>query len=170
MHDGEYGTPDRLMEPFFRKKPSVITPVSTGDLFGLHFDQSDTILAKTLEADWHIFAILTKLPQNAHDFSPFHKNIWFGVTVNEQPDTWRLDELREIEAPVRWTIFEPLYSAIDYDLSWLNWIVIGPQTGPLLQPEKSWVQSVLDNAPNVPVFMKTTLDWSPKRREPPKPP
>ena len=158
---------DRLFEPFKLKKSAVITPVSTGDLFGLPFYMTRNIMDTVKGAYWHTFATLTKLPQNAYRFSPFPENVWFGVTVNEQRDTWRLDELRKIEAPVRWAIFEPLYSRIDYDLSWLNWIVIGPQTRPLLQPEKSWVQSVLENAPSVPVFMKSTLDWSPKRREPP---
>jgi len=158
---------DRLFEPFQLKKPAVITPVSTGDLFGLPSHMTRNIMDTVKGASWHTFATLTKMPQNAHKFSPFPENVWFGVTVNEQEDTWRLDELREIEAPVRWVIFEPLYSAIDHDLSWLDWIVLGPQTRPELQPKKEWVQSVLDNAPEVPIFMKSTLDWTPKRRDGP---
>lgn len=166
MHDGTRGTPNRLDEPLKRKKRAVITPVSTGDLFGLPHKMMAVILDIIEQASWHIFPILTKAPQNARLFR-YPSNVWFGVTVNEQADTWRLDKLRKIEAPIRWAIFEPLYSAIDYDLSWLDWIVIGPQTRPELQPEKAWVQSILDNAPSVSIFMKSTLRWSPKRRERP---
>ena len=155
------------MEAFSFKKPAVITPVSTGDLFGLYPYQTDIVLTKTLEAKQHIFALLTKLPQNAYRLSPFHRNIYFGVTVNQQSDLWRLDELKKIQAPVKYTLFEPLYSAIDYDLSFLDWIVIGPQTRPALQPRGCTSPVPLDNAGDTPVFMKATLEWSPKQRQGP---
>ena len=166
LHDGTRGTPDRLNEPLERKKPSVITPVSTGDLFGLPEDMATTILAVIEAADWHIFPTLTKAPQNAHRYI-YPDTVWFGVTVNDQADTWRLDELKNIRAKHKWMIAEPLYSAIDRDLTWLDWIVIGPQTRPSFQPREEWIQSVIDNAEGVPIFMKSNLEWCPKRRESP---
>lgn len=167
MHDGSRGTPDRLFEPYHRRKSAVITPVSTGDLFGLPVDMTRKILVVVKEAYWHTFSPLTKIPENARKWNPYPDNVWFGVTVNEQADVWRLGQLEKIEASVRWAIFEPLYSTIDYDLSWLDWIVIGNQTNPELQPEEAWVQSILDNAGRVPVFMKSNLEWENKRRESP---
>ena len=164
LHDGKNGTPSRLDEPLKRRTPAVINPVSTGDLFGLPKPMTLEILWTIQDADWHIFAVLTKAPQNSRVFR-IPDNVWFGVTVNEQADTWRLDELRGISARHKWAIFEPLYSAIDYDLSWLNWIVIGAQTRPELQPDEAWIQSILDNAPGGPVFMKSNLKWEPKRRD-----
>ena len=160
---------DRLFEPFKLRKRAVITPVSTGDLFGLPEEMTGEILIIVEKAFWHTFTILTKNPQNARRFNPYPKNVCFGVTVNEQQDTWRLDDVKKIEAPLKWCIFEPLYSPIDYDLSWLDWIVIGPQTKPQLQPEESWVQSILDNATAVPIFMKSTLKWPVQIRESPTP-
>jgi len=65
-----------------------------------------------------------------------------------------------------WAIFEPLYSSIDYDLTWLDWIIIGPQSSPEVQPEEEWVQSIIDNAEGVPIFMKSSLRYEPLRREP----
>ena len=159
---------DRLEEPLKLKKPAVITPVSTGDLFGLGWLITKPILQAIWRAPWHTFAILTKAPQNAARYI-FPENVWFGVTVNESADVWRLDILQGIHASIRWAIFEPLYSAVDYgDLSWLDWIVIGPQTRPELQPEREWVQGILDAAPGVPGWMKEGLDWGPLRREVPK--
>ena len=163
---------DRLYEPIRRKKPSVIVPVSTGDLFGQPLKTIHRIIDVIEEAHWHTFPILTKAPQNAGIFR-FPHNVWFGVTVNDKFDVWRLNELRGIlerqdYAIHGWAVFEPLYSEIDRDLTWLKWIIIGPQTRPDLQPEDEWVQTILDNAEGVPVFMKSNLEFSPIRRESPQ--
>lgn len=166
LHDGENGTPDRLNQPLDRKKPSVITPVSTGDLFGLPYKMTERILDVIEEASWHIFATLTKAPQLAWPFK-FPDNVWFGTTINEQADTWRLDITRKHVLSKTWAIFEPLYSPIDYDLTFLNWIVVGGQTGPTLYPKKEWVQSVVDNAGNVPIFIKSNLRGFSNKRESP---
>ena len=169
MHDGFGGTPNRLWEPHNYYTPAAITSVSTGDLFGLPDWMISVIVGLMDDTLWHIYATLTKMPQRAHRFSPYPPNIWFGVGVNEQADVWRLDELQKIKAQLKWAIFEPLYSAIDYDLTFLDWIIVGPQSRPNLQPKREWVQSILNNAEDVPVFMKSTLDWHlPKRREPPR--
>ncbi len=165
LHDGTQGTPYRLDEPLNRKKPSVITPVSTGDLFGLPREMTRKILDVVEEASWHIFALLTKAPDRATGWK-YPDNVAFGVTVNEQADVWRLEELEAIRAQWRWAIFEPLYGPVDHDLSFLNWIVIGHQTKPEIQPEEAWVKGILENAPGVPVFMKASLKYEPLRREP----
>ncbi len=165
LHDGETGTPDRINEPLERKIPSVIAPVSTGDLFGLPEDMTALLLAIIEKADWHIFTILTKAPQNAHHYT-YPNNVWFGVSINEQSDTWRLDELKKIRSKHKWMIAEPLYSEIDYDLTFLDWIIIGHQTRPELQPERAWVKGILERSQGVPVFMKGSLRYEPLRREP----
>ena len=167
LHNGENSTPDRIDEPLERKIPSVITPVSTGDLFGLPEDMTALILTIIEKADWHIFPTLTKAPQNAQN-EEYPGNLWFGVTINEQADTWRLDELKKIRSKHKWMIAEPLYSEIDYDLTFLDWIIIGPQSRPELQPEKQWVQSILDNAKEVPIFLKSSLCGFVKRQESPE--
>lgn len=167
LHDGTRGTPNRLEEPLKRKKPSVIAPVPTGDFCGLPIDMRERILNIIEEADWHIFPILTKAPHGRYIKVYYPDNVWFGVTVNEQNDIWRLEELKLIEALHKWAIFEPLYSEIEYELAWLDWIIIGPQSRPELQPENRWVQNILDNAPGVPIFMKSSLSFHPKKREGP---
>jgi len=167
LHDGKNGTPDRIEEPIQRKIPSVITPVSTGDLFGIPADMTTLLLTVIEIADWHIFPILTKAPQNAHRYI-YPDNVWFGVTVNDQADTWRLDELKKIHSKHKWMIAEPLYSEIDYDLTFLDWIIIGHQTNPELQPEKQWVQNIIDNAKEVPIFLKSGLRGFTKRQETPE--
>jgi protein gp37 len=154
--------PERLSEPLKTRKPSVITPVSMGDLFGLEVDHINRILAVTKLAHWHVYAILTKLPQYADkyhcDSGFWTENYWFGVTVNTQDDVWRLAVLKDIEAKKKYCLFEPLYGQIDYDLSWLDLAVIGPQNYPTVQPKREWVQSILDGKPRH-IYFKSKLKF-----------
>lgn len=158
---------ERLDEPLRFKKPAKIFPVSTGDLFGLEPSQIQAILDVMKQDNWHTFQILTKQPQNALSFNPFPNNVWFGVTVNMQADVWRLDELKNIEAKVRFCSFEPLYSKIDYDIAFLDWIIIGAQTRPEKQPDKEWVESLIKKAREhgIAVFLKNNLKWHERIQE-----
>ncbi len=142
----------------------MITPVSTGDLFGLEPAQIESILSVVRKASWHVFAVLTKVPDRAGIWE-YPDNVAFGVTVNEQADVWRLEELEAIRARWRWVIFEPLYGPVDHDLAFLDWVIIGHQTRPEIQPEGAWVKGILESAPGVPVFMKGSLRYEPLRRE-----
>jgi len=154
----------RLEEPLHLKKPAKIFVVSTGDLFGLKPEHTKAILKVIGYANWHIFQLLTKLPQNARNFNPYPNNVWFGVTVNMQADVWRLNILQEIKAKVKFCSFEPLYSNIDYNIAFLDWIIIGAQTRPLLSPKKKWVMALIEQARkyDIPVFIKNNLKWPKK--------
>jgi len=147
----------KLYEPMKMHKAAVITPVSMGDLFGQKTQDIERILAVMGSCWWHVFAVLTKLPQHALQFNPYLENVWFGVTVNSQAGVWRLDLLRKIEAPKKYCLFEPLYGPISYPLDFLDLIVIGPQNYPTVQPKKEWVDSIVKNAGSTPIFYKSKL-------------
>lgn len=129
-------------EPLKCRHRSVITPVPRGDLFGQSHKTIETILRIIDKANHHIFALLTKLPQIALKYNPYSNHVWFGVTVNSQADVWRLEILKRIDAKKKYVMFEPLYSAINYDISWVDLAVIGAQTNPLIQPKREWVESI----------------------------
>ena len=152
--------PERLDEPFKLKTPSVITPVSMGDIFDLDVKDVAKILDVVWKCDRHVFALLSKLRNDAYAllFDPYPDHVWFGVSVNCQDDVWRLDILREVEAKRKYCLFEPLYGPIKYDLSWLDLIVIGPQNYPTVQPKKRWVESIVRNAKGARIFFKSKLD------------
>jgi len=150
--------PERLKEPFMLGAPSVIQVVSVGDLFGLNPADAERILEVVFDCDRHIFTILTKMPQ-CGELLKYPREVWFGVTVNTQDDVWRLDILRKIDASKKYCLFEPLYGPIDYDLSWLDLIVIGPQNYPLRQPKPEWVKSVVENAGQARIFFKSKLKY-----------
>lgn len=150
--------PEKLHEPYSVKKPAVITPVSVGDLFGLTLPQFRLVWRIIELADWHVYALLTKLPNVALDYLPMRLKgkIWFGVTVNSQKDVWRLDMIRRLEVK-KYCLLEPLYGPIDYDLSFLDLIVIGPQNYPTVQPKKEWVESVVKNSGEAKIYFKSKL-------------
>jgi len=160
--------PWKLDEPKRRYKSANITPVSTGDLFGLRTKQTKMILDVVEDSDQHDFMILTKLPQNAWTFGRFPENVWFGTSINRQEDIWRLRSLeKSIKAEKKWAIFEPLYSEIDYDLSFLDWVIVGAQTRPERQPSKPWVGGIVKQADEneIPVWIKSNLKVWPNRRK-----
>jgi len=163
---------ERLNEPLRRKKPSGIFPVSMGDWLGVQIHYTRKVYEVMKKAEWHRFLTLTKQIQNLRItlakeiFIPEH--IWIGITVNSQKDIWRLEKLREIcHYAHTFVSFEPLYSEIDYALYFVDWIIIGAQTRPNLQPKKEWVEKLIDEADyyGIPVFLKDNLEWDNKRQE-----
>jgi protein gp37 len=151
--------PERLDEPLRERYSAVITPVSMGEMFDLQPNDVIKILDVCAEAHWHVFAFLTKKPQEAvkYNFSRISQ-CWFGVTVNSQNDVWRLNYLESIEGVKKYVLFEPLYGPIEYHgLQFLDLIVIGPQNYPLVQPKREWVESITKHVDIDHVFFKSKL-------------
>lgn len=187
--------PEALQEPLKVKKPQRIFVCSMSDLF--HDDvPADFILqviAVAAKARQHTFIILTKRPARAlqlfhnwglipddfHGMPPsgeeFPKNIWFGVTAENQA---RADEripiLLQIPATVRFVSIEPMLSEIDLQylcfngadgfgsLPGLDWVICGGETGPGARPmHPDWVRFLRDQceASSVPFFFKQWGAW-----------
>lgn len=61
---------------------------------------------------------------------------------------------------MKFVSFEPLYEDLSFvDLQGIDWIIVGAQTRPNLQPRPEWVGSLALNASKsgIPVFMKNNL-------------
>lgn len=110
-------------------------------------------------------------------------HVWLGVSVTCQADAdERIPLLLQTPAAYRWVSAEPLLGEVDLsqwlaverlqmpwskhwteqtgDVSRLNWVVVGAQTGPgAVPPRREWVQSIVDQcrAAGVPVFLKGNL-------------
>ena len=76
------------------------------------------------------------------------------------------------KAPVRFISFEPLLNDMSgADLTGIDWLIIGAQTGPRpIKPEPTWVQRLIDKAQRggVPVFVKDNVHWPETVREWPR--
>ncbi len=93
----------------------------------------------------HTYIILTKRPQDAR-FIDWPDSVWFGVSVENRREMWRIDVLRQVEAKVRWISFEPLLEDLGMvDLSGVHWAVVGGESGPSYRPmDHAWARGIRD--------------------------
>lgn len=86
-------------------------------------------------------------------------HLWQGVSVDTRKHGLpRIDELRDIDAAVRWLSIEPLLEDLgELDLRGIHWVVVGCESGPgarACKPE--WIMSIVEQckAAGVPVYVK----------------
>jgi protein gp37 len=132
------------------------------DLF--HDDVPMSFIAdvfRTIElAWWHKFQILTKRPERLltmTDSLPWPENVWMGVSVENQRWTTRIDDLRASGAQVKFLSCEPLLGPLQLDLSGIDWVIVGGESGHRARPMRvEWARSVRDQCQEqgVPFFFK----------------
>lgn len=153
---------ERMSQLEKHKKPVGVFIGSMSDLFDACFGWGEIapILNLLWEYPQHRFYICTKQPQNAKNYPEYPDNVWVGVTVNRRSDLWRLDELRRVNARIKFVSFEPLQEDLgDINLDGVDWIIIGAQTRPEVQPKLDWVNNVIEatKTRQIPVFCKNNL-------------
>jgi protein gp37 len=139
--------PERLKEPLKWRTPSRIFVNSMSDLFHkkvpLDFIQE---VFKVIQATpHHVYQILTKRPERLVELAPhleFHKNIWLGVSVENQSYVSRIDLLRQVPANVRFLSCEPLLGSLNLDLTGIDWVIVGGESGQKHRPMKVSVINV----------------------------
>jgi protein gp37 len=140
--------PERLDLPRRWKKPKLIFVNSMSDLF--HPEVPDAFVREVFQtiqaAHWHTFQLLTKRPERlasmANDL-PLRDNFWVGVSVESQRWTSRIDELRKVDAYVRFLSCEPLLGPLELDLRGINWVIVGGESGHRARPMKAdWVRGI----------------------------
>jgi len=161
---------DRLQEPLKWRKPSRIFVNSMSDLFHeeipLEFLQEVFDIVR--QTPWHIYQILTKRHERLVELAPhlnWHKNIWMGVSVENQNYAHRVDYLRRVPARVRFLSCEPLLGELNLDLTDIHWVIAGGESGSKYRPLKlEWVQSIRDRCQNdgVAFFFKQVGGRTPK--------
>jgi len=81
-----------------------------------------------------------------------------GVTVENADCTYRIDNLRQTPASIKFISFEPLLGPVpDINLEGIDWVIVGGESGPgarIMKPE--WATGIRDQciAANVPFFFK----------------
>jgi protein gp37 len=162
--------PERLEEPFRRKKPARIFVGSVTDFGseGVSAYWLQEVVRATRRAPWHKYLMLTKRPDRLPSFlrgEPW----WFGVSVTCQEDEWRIGTMGEWGRGARrygghfFTSCEPLLGPVDLsDWMGVEWLIIGALTrGRTLSRERGgtrpeWVTSLRDQTMGAgcPVFVK----------------
>jgi protein gp37 len=145
------------------RKPQMIFVNSMSDLFQdeVPFDFIRRAFDTMRAAHWHQFQVLTKRSARLRNVSPqidWPANVWMGVSVENSDYTFRIDDLRETGAAVKFLSLEPLLGPLpDVDLSGISWAIVGGESGPGARPmEKAWVIDIRDqcDAAGVAFFFK----------------
>ena len=123
----------------------------------------DEVFAKMAQNPQHQYLLLTKRPDVIRSSTPLD-NAWFGVTVTSRKEKDRIQALREnIHGGHFHVTFEPMFDDIgEVDLSGIEWVVIGTETGrrkgkAVSRPEWVWELTYQAHALGIPVFMKEDL-------------
>ena len=172
-HPFEFGfdprlVPGKLSQPFQWATSRRIFVNSMSDLFheSVPDNYIETVAAVMLQADWHVYQILTKRPERlkrllrgklAKPATAAH--IWWGVSVeNRKHGLPRVKLLRESGAAVKFLSIEPLLEELGRcDLRQLDWVIVGGESGPRARPmESAWVEKIHSQCTRarVPFFFK----------------
>jgi protein gp37 len=143
-----------LDRPLRWSKPKTIFVNSMSDLF--HPSVPDDYIVTVAEimqlARQHIFQILTKRPERMRDllqgelqFAAQLPNVWWGVSVeNRKHGLPRIDRLRDTLAVTRFLSIEPLLEDLgDFDLSGIDWVIVGGESGRGARPmQPDWARAI----------------------------
>jgi len=149
--------------PIRWKKPQIIFANSMSDMF--HKDVPLDFILKIFTimntANQHLFQILTKRVERLAELSPsltWNENIWMGVTVETPDYKGRIDCLLRTKASVKFLSIEPLLADLGIlDLTGINWVIVGGESGPGSRPMKTeWIRKIRKQCQDqkVPFFFK----------------
>jgi protein gp37 len=141
--------PDLVELPMRWKKPRKVFVNSMSDLFHpdvpLEFIQQ---VFATMEAcPHHTFQVLTKRSERLRELAgalPWPDNVWMGVSVEDARVMRRVDDLRQVEAKVRFLSCEPLIGPLEgLPLEGIHWVIVGGESGPGARPmQPEWARSI----------------------------
>ena len=154
---------DALDLPLKWRVPRVVFVNSMSDMFHKHVPSEFIRRAFGVmrAGDHHVFQVLTKRSRRMAAMSAgldWPDHVWAGVSVETLDYAFRLDDLRETDAQVKFVSFEPLLGPIaGVDLSGIDWVIVGGESGPGSRPmDPQWVEDIRDQclAANVAFFFK----------------
>lgn len=142
---------EALEIPIRWRAPRKVFVNSMSDLFqeGIDEDFVKRVWAVMKRADWHVFQVLTKRPDNmlrivSERGLPVLPNVWLGTSVESGKYKDRIKLLRQVPAQIRFISFEPLVGAVGkVNLKGVHWAIVGGESGPGARPMKqSWVEEI----------------------------
>lgn len=122
------------------------------DRLDLHRHRSRlwVLIEQTPHLDW---LLLTKRPQNISRFVPAdwrhspRLNVWYGTTVESPDYLWRVRELQNLPAAVRFISYEPALADVRWPLADIHWLIAGGESGPKHRAvDPAWMRSARDQA------------------------
>ena len=155
--------PHMLRKPLQWKKPQVIFVNSMSDLFhkSVPIEYIHDVFDVMRRAHWHQFQVLTKRADRLARLSQeitWPTNVWMGVSVENEKSLFRVDQLRQTDAFIRFLSLEPLLGPLpNMDLSGIDWVIVGGESGPgARRVAEEWVIDIRDQCKRAgtPFFFK----------------
>ncbi|MFQ5763909.1 MAG: DUF5131 family protein [Rhodospirillales bacterium] len=157
LHDHVIG------QPLTWKSSKTIFVNSMSDLFhqDVPFEFIDRVFRVMAEASWHRFQVLTKRSDRLRKIAPrlsWPNNVWMGVSVENSDYTYRIDDLRQTGATIKFLSLEPLLGPLpNLNLRDIDWVIVGGESGPRSRPmDEEWALDIRDqcDAEGVAFFFK----------------
>lgn len=156
------------------KEPKKIFTCSWSDFF---IKDADLLRADAWDiikrTPHHTWQILTKRPERIAqclpaDWGEGYKNVWLGVSVEEQSYLHRVDTLLSVPAKTRFISAEPLIGPVNFNqyklgiLKDIDWVIVGGESGNdngqyRYRPcSQVWIEDIVNECQvaNVAVFVK----------------
>ena len=138
--------PQMLELPLNWKKPQTIFVNSMSDLFhkNVPLEYIQQVFDVMKRAHWHRFQVLTKRSERLAELSSqleWSPNIWMGVSVESQKYVYRIDDLRQTNAKIKFLSLEPLIGSLkNLELHDIDWAIVGGESGYGARPiQEDWV-------------------------------
>jgi len=162
--------PNRLGEPLRWRTPSRVFVNSMSDLFHeqVPIEFIRQVFSVIRVTPWHVYQILTKRHDRLSEIAKhvvFPKNIWLGVSVENQSFANRVDSLRHLPVSVRFLSCEPLLGYLKLDLHNIDWGIVGGESGQNYRPMQiDWARDIRDQCQisQTPFFFKQVGGRTPK--------
>lgn len=157
--------PHKLREPLKLKQPSLIFVNSMSDMFWeeISDDYRLQILDIIRQTPQHQYQVLTKRPGKMLEFSQEHElpdNFWAGVTIENKKSLYRLDLLKQVKSKIKFISIEPLLEDLgEMDLSGIDWIITGGESGFHIQKKNTTERSLVENVSNQWTPREDRIPW-----------
>jgi protein gp37 len=135
--------------PYAWSKPKVVFVNSMSDLFHpevpVEFIQK--VFAVMNDTPQHTYQVLTKRAERLYELHHrlnWTRNIWMGISVEDERVIDRIDFLRETNAYIKFLSCEPLIGPLkNMNLENINWVIVGGESGRKARPiQESWVWDI----------------------------
>ena len=142
---------DSMNLPFTWKTGRMIFVNSMSDLFHervpLEFIQH--VFSTMRNTPQHTYQILTKRADRLETLSPeidWPDNVWMGVSVENEDYLYRINNLRNSGALIKFLSLEPLLGPLHgMNLTGIDWVIGGGESGPGARPiNQTWVRDIRD--------------------------
>lgn len=163
--------PDTLSIPKRWRTSKIVFVDSMSDLFHekIPFNYIQKVFKVMNETPQHIYQILTKRAEYLYDISDklkWTKNIWMGVTVEDEKYKYRIKYLIKTPAIIKFISLEPLLSSMpNLELKGIDWVIVGGESGTKSRPvQKEWIEDIKEQCEkaNVEFFFK---QWGGKNKK-----